>query len=283
MILESENFTTQLSRKERETSPKLGLSYEFSDDISSYASWTRGSKGGGFNAISFQNQNLNFEPEEGDNYEVGLKTRLLDGTMGLNLTAYRTDVSNMQVVNFNGIGFDVFNAAEARLEGFEADMQWLTPLEWLSLNGALAIARAEYLSYPNAPAPAGGGDANGEQDLAGKTLPKAPKLTASLSPTVSLPLADDLGLTFGLNISRRGEQYLALDLDERTRQEAYTLIDAHIGIGPEDGGWGLVLRGSNLTDEKALNFVADHNLYANSYFSSQIPLQRVSLSLNANW
>ena len=259
----------------------MGLSYEVSDDVSTYLSWTRGFKGGGFNAISFQNQNLSFEPERGDNTEFGIKSKFLDGTLGLNLTVYNTDVTDMQVVNFNGIGFDVFNAAEARLRGVEADVRWLTPLPWLEINAALAVAEAEYSSYPDAPTPAGS-EAE-EQDLSGKTLPKAPRVTASLSPQITLPLFGGLGMNLGFNISHRGDQFLALDLDPRTEQKAYTLYDAYIGVGPEDGKWSVTLRGENLGDEEALSFVADHNLYANSYFSTQIPLRRVSMSLNMNW
>lgn len=280
-VLQSENFTQPLSREEDEVSPKFGLSYDITPDISSYLSWTRGFKGGGFNAISFQNQNLSFEPEQGDNTELGIKSRLLDDALEVNFTLYNTDVTDMQVVNFNGIGFDVFNAAEARLRGLETDLRWLTPLEWLTINAAFSLSEAEYESYPNAPTPAGS-EAE-EQDLSGKTLPRAPDTTASLSPQITIPVMGNLIFNMGFNISHRGRQFLALDLDPVTEQEAYTLYDAYFGFGADDGMWSFALRGENLTEVEALSFVADHNLYSNSYFSTQIPLKRVSLSFNANW
>ncbi len=287
------DFREPLQRRETEVSPKLGLQYELNDAISTYASWTRGYKGGGFNAVSFNSATLVFEPERGDSFELGAKMRLLDESLALNTTLYHTTVSNMQVVNFNGVSFDVFNAAESRLQGFEADATWYTPWEWLSINGALAIARAEYLSYPRGPQTAEQSencgptdDADSEnctQNLTGKTLPKAPDMTASLSPTVTLPLGADLGVVLGADISYRGEQYLTLDLDERSYQKPQTLIGARVSLGPQDESWGLTLRGSNLTDERALSFVADHNLYANSYFATQIPGRNLSLTFSANW
>jgi iron complex outermembrane receptor protein len=284
------DFSESLQRREAEVSPKLGLSYEFNDDVTLYSSWTRGYKGGGFNASSFNSENLEFEPEQGDSYELGVKSRLFDDSVALNMTLYHTIVTNMQVVSFTGFGFDVFNAAESVLEGFEADLSWLTPLEWLSLNAALAISSAEYEAYPEGPqtseqASNCNADLGDEcvQDLSGKTLPKAPTITASLSPVVNLPLSSSLGMEIGADISYRGEQYLALDLDPHSYQEAHTLIGARISVGDLDEIWSLTLRGTNLTDVKALSFVADHNLYADSYFATQIPSRSLSLSLSVNW
>ncbi len=283
------DFVAPLDRREDEISPKLGLRYAFHDDLSVYGSWTRGTKSGGFNAISFNSQDLEFEPERGDNFELGMKARLFDRSLALNLTLYHTDVSDMQVVNFNGVSFDVFNAAESVLEGFEADITWLSPWDWLAVNGALAIARAEYDSYPDAPQNAEqAADCNPDfedctQDLSGRTLPRAPKITASLSPTISLPLGRALGIELAADISHRGEQYLTLDLDSHAFQRAYTLVGARISLGAQDERWGVTLRASNLTDVDALGFVADHNLYANSYFATQIPPRHLSLTLSANW
>lgn len=282
------DFREDLKRRETEVSPKLGLQWEITDEISSYFSWTRGYKSGGFNAISFNSENLVFEPEKGDNFELGAKMRLFDASLALNTTLYRTVVSNMQVVNFNGVSFDVFNAAESVLQGFEADATWLAPWEWLTINGALAISRAEYSSYPSGP-PTAEQSSNCspveecQQDLTGKTLPRAPKMTATLSPEVALPLGNNLGVIVAADLSYRGEQYLTLDLDPHGYVKDQFLLGARISIGPPDERWGITLRGSNITNEKALSFVADHNLFANSYFATQIPTRQLSLTLSANW
>lgn len=280
------NFSKPLKRRESEVSPKLGLSYEFNNALTLYGSWTRGFKGGGFNANSFNSKNLEFEPEQGDSFELGAKTRLFDNSMSLNATLYYTKISNMQVMSFSGVGFDVFNAAESLLKGFEMDMAWLTPLEWLSINAALSVSSARYESYTQGPqtqAQAADCNANCAQDLSGKTLPKAPQLTASISPEVTLPLNDWLGMALAADISHRGDQYLTLDLDPHAYQGAQTLVGARVSLGALDESWGVSLRGANLTDEEALSFVADHNLYANSYFATQIPGRSLSLNLHYQW
>ncbi len=292
-VIGAENFSRDLARQEADVSPKLGLLYDFNDDLSAYASWTRGFKSGGFNGIAFADQSegdgldegtqLQFEPERGDNFEIGFKARLAGGAMRLNATVYHTDVNNMQVTSFNGISFDVFNAAEARLQGIEVDLSWLTPWPWLSLNAAVAVARAEYRHYPNAPVAAERDDGSGSQDLSGRTLPKAPKITAALNPVLSLPLGKALGMQFGMGFSYRGDQYLEVDLDSHSHQPGHLLLGSFIHIGPLHERWGFTLRGENLADEKALAFVADHNVFADSYFAAQIPQRRFSASLLLRW
>ncbi|WP_348673340.1 TonB-dependent receptor [uncultured Abyssibacter sp.] len=282
------NFSEPLERRETEVSPKVGLRFQLTDDISTYVHWTRGYKSGGFNGISFNSEDLVFEPERGDSYEVGAKMRLLDGSLALNTTYYHTTVSNMQVVNFNGVSFDVYNAAESILKGFELDATWLAPWDWLTINGALALSTAEYVSYPSGPPTAPqsaecGALEDCQQDLSGRPLPKAPDITASLGPEVQFPLGRNLGITVGADVSYRGEQYLTLDLDPNAYQEEQTLLGARISVGPSSERWAVTLRGSNLTNEKALSFVADHNLYANSYFATQTPTRQLSLTLSANW
>ncbi len=294
-VLQAENFTRELSRREPETSPKLGLRYRWSDQLSGYASWTRGFKSGGFNGQSLADQRepatdgsdrgiqLAFEPERGDNYEMGLRARLAGGALSIHTTLYHTDVNDMQVTSFNGINFEVFNAARSRLRGIESELRWLTPLSWLTIDSTLAIARARYRSYPDAPAAAESDDGSGIQDLSGRTLPKAPRLTLSLHPRITLPLGRQLILQWGLDISHRGDQYVEVDLDSHSFQSAYTLIGSHLAIGPHSGRWGLILRGENLTSAKALSFVGDHNLFADSYFATQIPLQRMSATITTRW
>ncbi len=294
-VLRAENFTRELSRREPETSPRLGLRYRWSDQLSGYASWTRGFKSGGFNGQSLADQRepatdgsdrgiqLAFEPERGDNWEIGLRARLAGSALSIHGTLYHTDVRDMQVTSFNGINFEVFNAARSRLRGLEVELRWLTPLSWLSIDSTLAMARARYRSYPDAPAAAENDDGSDIQDLSGRSLPKAPRLTLSVHPRITVPLTRQLVLQWGLDISHRGDQYLEVDLDSHSFQSAYTLIGSHLAIGPHSGRWGLILRGDNLTSAKALSFVGDHNLFADSYFATQIPLRRLSASITTRW
>src|SRR3546814_3143261 len=85
---------------------------------------------------------------------------------------------------------NVADAAAAISQGVEMDFRWLTPLRFLNVSGSLGLLDAHYDSYPDGQAtammPSGS-----KQDLSGRTLSFAPKVTASLTPTVTLPLRSE--------------------------------------------------------------------------------------------
>src|SRR3546814_7594915 len=85
------------------------------------------------------------------------------------------------------------------------DFRWLTPLRFLNVSGSLGLLDAHYDSYPDGQAtammPSGS-----KQDLSGRTLSFAPKVTASLTPTVTLPLGRYL-LQTAVDWLYQGDQY----------------------------------------------------------------------------
>lgn len=291
-ILGAEPYTAQRKRDESDISPKLGVLYAWNDDINSFASYTRGFKGGGFNATAESefdedgNDNLVFEPERASSIEAGVKSTLFDGSLRLNLTVYRTDIDDLQVVDFVNSSFQVSNAGSARLQGFEAEISWLPPWPWLSVDASLGLGKATYLDYANAEATQEQ-RANGQssQDLTGKTLPNAPEFSAAVIPTVSLPLpfGDGLGLRWSLDASYRGDQYSAADLDAHSFQKAYWLLGTRFVLGPASEEWAVIFSGNNLTDERVLDLVMDHSLYYDTYINQQIPLRSFGVSLLANF
>ena len=131
-------------------SPELS----FTDSTLVYASYSKGYKGGGYNALPFNDQSLEYGPETANTYEAGLKTRLLDSTLDVNLAAFLTDFDDLQVSVFDGSSFNIQNAASARSQGFEADFRWLSPFPGTSVRGNAGYTDAYYRRYPNGPAPA---------------------------------------------------------------------------------------------------------------------------------
>ena len=66
-------------------SPRLGLDYHFTEHVMGYVSYSRGFLSGGFdmrgNAAVFPGTQNGYNSETADNYEVGIKTTLLDDTL----------------------------------------------------------------------------------------------------------------------------------------------------------------------------------------------------------
>ncbi|WP_028009299.1 TonB-dependent receptor [Solimonas flava] len=280
-VVGADTFTEHLERQETDISPKLGFQYEWSRELMGFATYTRGYKGGGFNATADNADNLSFKPEKASAWEAGVKSRWLDRRLTLNATVYYTQVDDLQTVDNQGTSFQIGNAATAHLEGVELETQWRA-LRWLQFVSSLAYGRAEYGSYKNAPAAQEDGDAE-TQDLSGKTLSHAPKLSGALSPIVTVPLPASLSLKLAADLSYRSGQYSSVDLDSHSHQDGYWLVGGRVVLLPDSGSWSFVVSGNNLTNERALDLVFDHAVFANSYVAQQIPLRSVAASIQYNW
>lgn len=271
----------EIERTETQLSPKLTLSYFLNDDISFFTSLSRGFKSGGVNAISFTGEQLEFEPEEAQSFELGLRSRWLDNSLQLNMTAYRMDFDDLQVLAFNGLLFDVTNAAAAFSEGIESEIQWLTPYTPLSINASLGYLRARYKEYENGPAPISDG-IGAKQDLSGKRLAFAPELTATISPMLEYQLGSLL-LRASMNIQHQGEHYTDTDLDDNTRIPDTTTVAANLTLRSDEQGWALTVGGKNLSDERSLNQVIDTAMFPGTYNPSQNPGRSVFASMSYQW
>ncbi|MBR9814631.1 TonB-dependent receptor, partial [bacterium] len=283
VIANAETFTTVIEREEDEFSPKLGLKWEPVDDLNVYGTWSRGFKSGGFNAIALNDDTLEFDPERAESYELGAKARVLGGAMQLNAALFTTDFSNLQVSSFDDASFVILNAAEARSQGFELDINWFPPIPGTMLFASAGYTDARFLSYPNAPAPAGG-DAM-TQDLAGGRLPISPQWSASLVPSFTALIPGvQWGVNAAVDVLYRGDRFLDIDLDQRTLQRATTEINARITVGDLLETWNLTIAGRNLTDERILDQVLDQPLSPGNFSAIRGDRGRfVSANLSLNF
>ena len=275
LIAQQRDHNTSISRIEHQLSPKVGIKWTGIKRTEVYATWTRGFKSGGFNALPLTPDNLEFEPETATSIELGGKARTAGGTLRMSAAIFTTTFDNLQVSTFTNNSFVVLNAARARSRGFEADLHWLTPLPGLSLYTSAGLADARYLSYPCAPAPS---DSSSQgptcpapqgnplspglptQDLAGKPLSFAPRWTAALIPAYDLRLPHYLSAVFAVDVLYRGQQSLNPDNDPRKQQPATTQFNAHFTLGDLSKTWKLTFVGHNLTDKVILDQAADQPL-----------------------
>ncbi|MGH8444537.1 MAG: TonB-dependent receptor [Solimonas sp.] len=274
-------FTAQRERREVDLSPKLGLQYTWSRDVMNFLTFTRGYKGGGFNAAADDDTNLEFKPESASAWEAGIKSRWFDRRLTLNASLYYTDVDDLQTVDNKGTSFQIGNAAKARLQGIELEAQWRAA-RWFELVSSMAYGSAKYLRYTDAPA-ASEQQGQDTQDLSGKTLAHAPRFTGALSPIVTLPVWDGLALKLASDLSYRSGQYSSVDLDSHSHQDGYLLVGGRIVLVPDTGSWAFIVSGNNLSNKRALDLVFDNAVFANSYVAQQIPLRSIAATLQVNW
>ncbi|MBC2666667.1 TonB-dependent receptor [Novosphingobium flavum] len=115
----------------------LVAAYDLGANVHTYASWSRGYKSPGINLVAPSNGiDIFVKPEKVDNYELGLKSRLLGGKAEFNLALFWADVSNYQANFVNSavtpaVSY-ITNVGNLRSRGVEVDAR-ATPLPGFTL------------------------------------------------------------------------------------------------------------------------------------------------------
>ncbi len=255
--------TLQLAREDSDFMPNVNVQWDLRDDVMLYATYTEGFKAGGFDQrnLFLNAQSGQFGPEGVDAWELGLKSRLLDGNMLFNMALFRSDYDDLQVSTFDGVvNFLVNNAATARTQGIETDVRWLVN-DSIILSGAFALLDAQWNSFPNAQCTAlslvtapnaacrvDAGTGLLVQDLSGDDLLMSPAYSGNFSVEHFLPLGSGLDVESQLLVYFEDDKYLAADNDPATLQESFAKLNLRVAL-VSDTGWEVALVGRNLTDE----------------------------------
>ncbi|MFP6835370.1 MAG: TonB-dependent receptor [Pseudomonadales bacterium] len=106
---------------------RIGLDFRVNDDVMVYGFYSRGYKPGGANPpiqAQFQSDsNFDFEQEDIDSFEIGVKSSLLEGTMILNATAFLYDYTGLQVARIKN-NTALNENINADIMGLEFEMLW---------------------------------------------------------------------------------------------------------------------------------------------------------------
>ena len=120
------------------------VDYKFAKDILGYASFSRGFRAGTYNGLAYQDirQVYFVKPEKVDAYEVGLKTRLFDRRVQLNLAGFYYDYGNQQIAQIVGATSFLRNAS-GRLYGGEAELT-VQAADNLRFDASLGLLNSKY-------------------------------------------------------------------------------------------------------------------------------------------
>ena len=280
--------TTQgMKRDDAKTTGFANVNWHVTEDVMLFATWSTGYKSGGFNssggAEALGEERRIFGPEESMNYELGVKSKLLDGSMTANATLYRTDLDNFQDLGFDGLSFVVINAGEVRQQGIEADINWV-PIDPLRIVAGIGYLDSEYLSFKGAP-PLPGGVV---QDLTGERRNFSPEWQTSLAVDWTKGFADGLEWFVGANWSWVDEQNVGSSSNNnpQSMQDSFSFINARAGLRAADGDWGVTLFGNNLTDDDYCQAMFDQavgELLGAVDATNNTSVQRCVLSAPQTW
>jgi iron complex outermembrane receptor protein len=115
--------------------PSASFAIQWTDDAMTYLSYSEGFKGGGwnshFNAVLTPAQQAalqKFEQEEAQTIELGAKFTFAKNTMRLNMAAFTSDYTDMQLTYRGpapaGVAPFITNAGETSIDGAELEYTW---------------------------------------------------------------------------------------------------------------------------------------------------------------
>jgi outer membrane receptor protein involved in Fe transport len=244
--------------------PSVGLQYNFSPQIMTYATWTLGAKSGGFDATSTRPPSaggtFQFAPEHADAYEVGAKMEFGE-RFELNPSVYYTNYRDLQVSTFDGVGFEVSNAGAATIKGAQLTSRWAATPN-LRFNLAVAYTDFRFTEYigqcitGQTPTEPGPGGKIVDCNLAGTTNQGIAPWVETLTGDYRIPLGR-LEMHTTVDAYHTSSFYASTVADPRQVQDAYTKLDARLSLGDRAGHWQLALLGQNLTNALIMPLGAD--------------------------
>ncbi len=232
-----------------EWTPKLGVRYQPNDILMFYGSYSRGFKSGGFfgRQANF-NIDPTYDPEYVDNYEIGMKSTLLDGAMILNAAVFVSDYEDKQEsilvpVDLTNVATVVRNAAVLEMFGVELEVLYQITPAWF-LRASYGYLDAEYDDYM--------ADLNGDgevTDNSGLTPRRTPENTFGLTTTYVLNLGPG-ELSGTLAYRWIDEQEASPDNHPRGHLDSMDDLSANITYLWGDGRFRVTVFGRNMTDER---------------------------------
>ncbi len=236
------------------------LSYKPEENILSYATYSHGEKSVGLNFVNSPLIPKIVPPEKIDNYELGVKTTLLNGNLLLNGDAFWDNDTDYQstilgVVN-NQLTAYLASVPKVISRGLETDIRaQVTPN--LSLFSSAIYDEAYNESNPSGVCPIEVTNihkgANASCDLTGSPLAGASKWNASFGGEYDYPLPE-IGHTettayFGGNLELRSFFYSTADDGQYSKVPGYGLGNIDFGIRQANGRWDLSGWIHNVTNE----------------------------------
>jgi iron complex outermembrane receptor protein len=229
-----------------EFSPKIGVSYQYADDIMLFAQYAEGFKSGGYFGRSpeFLDPLDSYDPETVDTFELGMKSEWMENRLRFNATAFYSEYDDKQeevIVDCESRGCTVvLNASTVEMQGIELELETLLTEQW-SVRASYGYLDAEYDKFL----------ADIDNDLVVTDnsyleLRNAPENTVGLSTTYEIAIGDGL-LASNLSYKWMDDIETILNNQESGHQDDHEKLDASITYSRAN--YRISAFGRNLTDE----------------------------------
>ncbi len=234
----------------------IGTRFELNEDLNTYASISRGYRSATIKDDFISQADIDAgtgfftEPEFLTNYEIGMKSLMLDGKLRANVSAFYMDYTDIQVtVSRPPFLFlkSLTNAAKAHIQGFEAEMEAQVTDE-LHVAAALGYVKTRYDGFEPSPG----------VDLSGTGFGNSPDWTWSATLDYTKPLASGAKFKFHADYTDRSvPDDFAPQSHPLTFVGDYAVTNLSTGYVADNGKWQANLWVKNLFDvnDPAVNFL----------------------------
>ncbi|MCP1469218.1 outer membrane receptor protein involved in Fe transport [Sphingobium sp. OAS761] len=266
------------SAKKSGTVWKFNTSYNFTDDVMLYATYSKGYRIGGPNSVApcppvlnpppAQNvcalpNELQYGPDTTKNAEIGIRTQLFDRKLTFNFNVFQIKWDGIQVdsATLNGIVGITVNGGKAKSEGFEASFQ-LHPVPGLSIQGTYSYVNAKLTEdvskviAVNDPAGIYPSDPIQLDALSGDRLPGSAKNSGSLGATYAYPVRDG-SIVANWTATYRGNVVTRLGWDRAYGDKLPSYVLHRASLNYETDKYSVGLFANNIFDKYAVASVAN--------------------------
>jgi iron complex outermembrane receptor protein len=226
---------------------KATLSWNPSDDIMYYLTWSEGFRPGLLNRPAGVSSGSYTIPavtdtDEVTNFEFGWKATLMDGALRFNGSAFMVDITGLQSTIFDAGIVNLFfsdNAADAEITGVEGDFVYVTG-NGLMLSGAFSLLDTEIVKNL---VPATG------DIVVGDELAFAPGYQGNLAARKEWGLSSGNTGHWQAQMTISDDSFSDIMQPNRAVQDSYSLFNIRAGVSNDE--WTAEVYLDNVTDKRA--------------------------------
>ena len=218
--------------------PRVALDWDFSDSSTLFVNIARGYKSGGLNrqvnTFLPEQQILNpFDEETVTAYEIGTKSKFMDGRASLNVSLFYNDYEDFQLETLVGLVPEIFNVGNVETSGVELEGS-IMATDSLQLAVTYAYLDSEVKSSI-------------VPEILGNRTPNAPKHSASAQAHYYI---DTNSGEWKLSGTWMYSDTYWFDIFNTFDQPSYNLFNLRAGYEAGSDKWGVAAFVDNATDEE---------------------------------
>jgi iron complex outermembrane receptor protein len=218
--------------------PRFAIDFLATDNTTVFANIAKGYKSGGLNrqVLDFLPDPQSIDPFDEEKviaYEVGTKSKLLDGRASLNFSAFYNDYEDYQLETFVDLLPIVLNVGDIKSKGIELEGRVLVT-DNFELAGTYAYLDSKV-------------KASIDPGLVGMKTPQSPKHSGSVQAHYYIPISAG---EFKLSGIWAFSDAFWFDIFNTLEQPSYNKLDLRVGYTANSGRWSIAGFADNVTDEE---------------------------------